>query len=175
MRLTNFEHKMIKEGMYIVMKEDILIEKLEKIFYQCDKDIIRINSSTNELKSIMPLDSKKYKALLDEEIKTLDQFLFRFAKLQDTMGQKLFRTILLFLKEDIEGRAFIDILNLMEKLHLLDSANEWKELRDDRNDLAHNYEDEPIIASEIINRLYYKKDILIGIYQTIKEYYIKYV
>ena len=86
-----------------------------------------------------------------------------------------FLIILLFLKEDIEGRAFIDILNLMEKLHLLDSANEWKELRDDRNDLAHSYEDEPIIASEIINRLYYKKDILIGIYQTIKEYYIKYV
>ena len=153
------------------MNDAIIVEKLEKIFYQCDKHIVRINSSTNELKSIMPLDERKYRTLLEEEIKTLDQFLFRFAKLQDIMGQKLFRTILLFLKEEIEGKPFIDILNLMEKLTLLDSADSWKELRDDRNELAHNYEDEPTIASEIINRLFYKKDILIGIYQKIKEYY----
>ena len=157
------------------MKRELVKEKIERVFYECDRHLLRIGEAVEDLVAFMPLDEVTYISLDKNQVQALDQFLFRFSKLQDTMGQKLFKTILLFLGEDIEGKPFIDILNLMEKLHLLDSANEWKELRDDRNDLAHNYEDEPIIASEIINRLYYKKDILIGIYQTIKEYYIKYV
>jgi hypothetical protein len=109
------------------MNETIVIEKLEKIFYECDKHLSRINSSSSELKEIMPLDKDKYINLNEENVKVLDQFLFRFSKLQDAMGQKLFRTILLFLKEDIEGKPFIDILNLMEKLTILSSATAWKE------------------------------------------------
>jgi hypothetical protein len=53
--------------------------------------------------------------LSDDEVEHVDQFLFRFAKLQDAIGQKLFKTILLFLREDIEEKPFIDILNLKEK------------------------------------------------------------
>jgi hypothetical protein len=54
---------------------------------------------------------------------------------------------------------------------LIQSANVWKELREDRNKLAHNYEDEPEEMSEAINKLYNKKDILINIYINIKNYY----
>lgn len=109
------------------MSEDIIVEKLEKVFYECDKHIQRLQ----------------------------------------------IRTILLYLKEDIEGKPFIDILNLLEKLSLIHSANTWKELRDDRNELAHNYEDEPQQMSETINILFSKKDVLINIYFEIKEYYEK--
>lgn len=153
------------------MSEDVVVEKLEKIFYECDKHLYRINLSYNELKSTMPLTKEKYLDLNDEEVQVLDQFLFRFSKLQDAMGQKLFKMVLIFLKEDIEGKPFIDILNLMEKIYLLDSANEWKELRDDRNELAHNYEDEPVQMSEAINKLYEKKVLLEKIYKHIREYY----
>ena len=152
------------------MSEDILLEKLNKIFYECDKHIQRINSASKKIQRFMPLDSKKYLNLKDDEIVYIDQFLFRFAKLQDSMGQKLFKTTLLYLNEDIEGKPFIDILNLMEKLHLLESANTWKELRENRNELAHNYENEPEHMSETINKLYKKKDILIGIYTNLKRY-----
>jgi len=48
----------------------------------------------------------------------------------------------------------------MEKLYLLEDANEWIELRDE---LSHNYEDEPEEMSLVINKLYNKKDILIKI------------
>ena len=155
------------------MNETIIIEKLEKIFYECDKHLKRIDSSSSELKNIMPLDKEKYINLDEENIKVLDQFLFRFSKLQDAMGQKLFKMILLFLKEDIEGKPFIDILNLMEKLNIISSTISWKELRDDRNELAHNYEDEPEEMSEIINKLYEKRVILSSIYLGIKSYYIQ--
>ncbi len=153
------------------MSDDIILEKLDKIFYECDKHLARINSAADDLINIMPLTKKKYINLADEDVKSIDQFLFRFSKLQDAMGQKLFRIILIFLNEDVEGKPFIDILNMMEKIHLLDSANDWKELRDDRNELAHNYEDEPEEMSESINKLYTKRVLLESIYKSIKVYY----
>jgi hypothetical protein len=153
------------------MKDNIIIEKLQKIFYECDKHIQRITSSSNKMKIYMPINKKKYMNLTDDEVEHIDQFLFRFAKLQDTIGQKLFKNILFFLNEDMENKPFIDILNRMEKIGLIDSANIWKELRDDRNELSHNYEDEPEQMAESINILYYKKNILIGVYDKIKKYY----
>jgi len=155
------------------VSDDVIIEKLDKIFYECDKHIQRLNSASKNMSKFMPLDSEKYTKLKDEEIVYIDQYLFRFAKLQDAMGQKLFKVILLFLKEDIQGKPFIDILNLLEKINLLDNANSWKELRDDRNELAQNYENEPNEMSEVINKLYDKKDILIDIYTKIKRYYLE--
>lgn len=155
------------------MSDDIIIEKLKKIFYECDKHIQRLNSASNNMSKYMPLNTQKYINLQDDEVSYIDQFLFRFAKLQDAMGQKLFRTILVYLKEDVEGKPFIDILNLMEKINLIDDANAWKQLRDDRNELSHNYEDEPEQMSKTINTLFHKKDILINIYQKIDEYYKK--
>lgn len=154
------------------MKKDFIIEKLQKIFYECDRHLLRIDEAYHDLQDIMPLSEEDYINLSSYNVKTLDQFLFRFSKMQDAMGQKLFKNILLYLDEDIEGKPFIDILNLMEKIYLLDSVNDWKELREDRNELAHNYEDEPQQMSEIINKLYVKKELLENIYIKIKSYYV---
>ncbi|SMN01007.1 hypothetical protein SPONN_2085 [uncultured Candidatus Thioglobus sp.] len=124
------------------------------------------------MKPNMPLDKDKYLNLTDDEVESIDQFLFRFSKLQDAIGEKLFKTILLYLEEKIENKPFIDILNKLEKLELLNDVVAWKELREDRNNLAHNYDDEPEETSEVINKLYSKKDLLISIYQQIKSYYL---
>jgi hypothetical protein len=154
------------------VSDELILEKLNKIFNECEKHILRIESSYSELKSIMPLDIQAYINLKEEEVKVLDQFLFRFSKLQDNMGQRLFKTMMYFLKEDIDGKPFIDILNMMEKISLLESSNIWRDLREDRNKLAHHYEDESDEMSEAINKLYNKKDILINIYLKIKNYYL---
>ena len=146
-------------------------QKLVKIFNECDKHIEKINSSSAKMKLNMPLDKNKYLNLSDDEIEHIDQFLFRFSKLQDAIGEKLFKTILLYLEEKIENKPFIDILNRLEKLELLEDVDVWRELRNDRNELAHNYDDDPEETSEVINKLYYKKDTLINIYQRIKNFY----
>lgn len=146
-------------------------EKLKKIFNECDKHIIRINSSSLKMKSNIPLNENKYLNLTDNEVEYIDQFLFRFSKLQDAIGDKLFKTILLYLDEKIENKPFIDILNKLEKLELLDDVNVWRRLRDDRNELAHNYDDDPNETSIIINKLYNKKGILIDFYKKIKHFY----
>jgi len=146
-------------------------EKLIKIFNECDKHIIRINSSSSKMKLNMPLNKNKYLNLLDDEVEYIDQFLFRFSKLQDAIGEKLFKTILLYLEENIENKPFIDILNRLEKLELLENIDVWRELREDRNNLAHNYDDDPEETSEVINKLYDKRKVLINIYQQIKNFY----
>ena len=77
---------------------------------------------------------------MDEEtIGFLDQFIFRFSKLQDLMGIRLFPFILEALAEPVSDKAFIDILNRLEKLEILDSAFDWIQLRKIRNDIAHEY------------------------------------
>ncbi|ACX95104.1 hypothetical protein [Halothiobacillus neapolitanus] len=121
----------------------------------------------------MPLDEQKYIALTDDEVEHIDQFLFRFSKLQDSMGQKLFKSILMFLEEDVEDKPFIDILNQLEKLHLIESANDWRTLREDRNELAHQYENEPEPMSAAINRVYERRELLVAIYHRLKSAYSK--
>ena len=117
----------------------------------------------------MPLDGEKYTTLSDMQVRIIDQFLFRFSKLQDAMGQKLFRRVLSFLGEEVEGVVFVDLLNIMEKLGLIHSAQRWRKLREQRNLLAHEYEDDPESISIAINMIYESHDELRSIYLQIKE------
>ncbi len=73
---------------------------------------------------------KTYLLLGEDDIEHIDQFLFRFSKLQDAIGQRFFKTILMFLQEDVQGIPFIDILNKLEKLKLIQSCEQWHRLRE---------------------------------------------
>jgi hypothetical protein len=144
-------------------------QKLLKILNECDKHLLRMNSASKKMSSFMPLTSTKYENLTEDEIEHIDQFLFRFSKLQDAMGQKLFKSFLVSLDEDIENLPFVDILNRLEKIKILEDINIWRELREYRNELSHNYDDDPLITSNIINNLYCKKEKMSSIYQKIKS------
>ncbi|HKK80987.1 MAG TPA: hypothetical protein VJ909_01990, partial [Prolixibacteraceae bacterium] len=87
-------------------------------------------------------------------ISFIDQFIFRFSKLQDLMGARLFPSILELLAEPVYDKAFIDILNRLEKLHVIESATEWVELRNIRNDIAHEYPASLLERIEGINVLF---------------------
>jgi hypothetical protein len=147
--------------------------RIEKLIVECDKHLKRINSAYFKMSVFMPLDARKYEQLTDDEIEHIDQFLFRFAKLQDAMGEKLFILILEFLKEEhTRAKPFIDILNRLEQLGLLDDKNVWLELRKTRNNIAHQYDDEPQQAAEALNAIYAAKPILEKIYTSLKASYV---
>ena len=58
----------------------------------------------------MPLGVENYENLTDDEVEHIDQFLFRFAELQDTIGDKLFGTLLIILQEEnIKNSLILDI------------------------------------------------------------------
>jgi len=157
------------------MRREIVIERIERISYECERHTLRISEAVGDLESIMPLDSTTYLALEKEEVQALDQFLFRFSKLQDAIGRKLFKQILMLKEDDellISNMPFIDILNSLEKLGLLE-RRDWQRLRDIRNELAHNYDDAPAEMAEAINRIYDERDTLIGIYIQTNAYFEK--
>ncbi|MDD2660724.1 MAG: hypothetical protein PHY54_13780 [Methylococcales bacterium] len=146
--------------------------RVEKVITECDKHLKRINSAYLKMSVFMPLDAKSYQHLSDDEIEHIDQFLFRFAKLQDAIGEKLFHLLLEFLKEEnTRNKPFIDILNRLEQLGILEDKNVWLELRKTRNNIAHQYEDEPEQATEALNAIYVAKPILEKIYITLKASY----
>jgi len=147
--------------------------KTDKYINECEKHQMWIEESFNEIQDIFPLSGKKYTKLTAIEIKNMDQFLFRFSKMQDTVGDKLFRLVAEDFVEDISKMTFIDILNKLERIGILESVQEWQNLRKARNDISHQYDDEPEEMAEAINRIFAQKDILIEIFNNIKNHYTK--
>ncbi len=73
----------------------------------------------------------------------LDQFAYRFTRLQDDMGGRLVPALLQFFGEDIAAMSMIDRLNRLEQLGWIPQEDEWLELRRIRNEFAHDYPENP--------------------------------
>ena len=123
-------------------------ERLQREFDICDKHILRINEALEELSSTLPLTTESYAQLSSEQIRCIDQFIFRFSKLQDAMGAKIFRYILEYLDEDVTSLPMRDILNRLEKYKFLPDANEWIYIRELRNEIAHDY---PLMENDVVS------------------------
>jgi len=100
----------------------------------------------------------------------MDQYLFRFSKLQDTLGKRVFRAIVSEYEEDIDALTFVDVLNRLEKIGVLDDVNIWKTLRDVRNDISHQYDDNPQEMAEALNNIFAYKTELIAILEKIEQW-----
>ena len=146
-------------------------ERLQREFDICDKHILRINEALEELSDVLPLSTESYASLNSEQIRCLDQYIFRFSKLQDAMGAKIFRYFLEYLDEDISALPMRDILNRLERYQILPNANEWIYMRELRNEIAHDY---PLLENDIVhilNELFSKTNVLYGIYDKMKAVY----
>ncbi|MDM8567356.1 hypothetical protein QUF74_17115 [Candidatus Halobeggiatoa sp. HSG11] len=148
---------------------NIYQENLKNILKECKKHSFRINYAHTKMTVFMPLTIDKYEKLTNEEVELIDHFLFRFSKLQDVIGQRLFPTTLLFLGEEIKTKSFIDRLNRLEQLNLINSGDDWQELRVIRNKLTHEYDDNPNTSVVALNLIYNQKDNLIGFYLKIDK------
>ncbi len=136
--------------------EKALIETLNT----CDLHLHRMTFAQAKIQEFMPLNLDTYNQLSEEAIGFLDQYIFRFSKLQDLMGNRLFPKTLEYLAEPIGDMAYIDILNRLEKLDVIQSADNWVQLRSIRNDVAHEYPSTIHEGIEAINILFTKKAVL---------------
>ena len=141
---------------------------LEKI-HECNQHKLRLGRAKEHLKNIMPLNTETFTELDDISLGFIDQVIFRFSKLQDTIGEKLFAAFLDITGEDIKKMTFIDRLNRLEELGIVDK-NHWNTLRAYRNDIAHEYSYNQDEVVESINIIYKAADELIGIYDTFYKY-----
>jgi predicted nucleotidyltransferase len=163
------EKKALKEGVELSDKTI----KFQKYINECRKHKFRIEKSYAKVGGIFPLSAPKYEQLSDAQVETIDQYLFRFAKLQDTMGGRLFKIIVSEYVDNIEELTLVDILNKLEKINILDDANIWKKLRSIRNNISHQYDDEPQEMAEALNDMFAYKDELLDIFNKIDNFYKK--
>lgn len=137
------------------MKRNTPILKL--LLNECSKHVLRLNSAYQKLQVSLPITPGRVFNLDEQEVEHLDQYIFRFSKLQDTIGNKLFKSVLLELGEEASEKSAIDIFNRMEQLGIIENYEVWKEFRDLRNELAHEYEQDENEAAEKINLIISKK------------------
>lgn len=97
-------------------------------------------------KALIKINQKNIDLNDDEFIFVIDSILFRFAKLQDFLGQKIFRAFLEY--QGLSIKSFFDILKELEKEEILD-IDLWGSLREIRNELAHEYPDKEEIEEKI--------------------------
>jgi hypothetical protein len=89
------------------------------------------------------LGTDDYTHLNKEDRRLLDQFAYRYTRLQDDMGARLMPAVLKALGEDIAPMSAIDRFIRLEQLGWLQSADDWLMLRQVRNQFAHDYPERP--------------------------------
>ena len=78
----------------------------------------------------------------------VDAFSTRFARLQDTLGDKLLPVLLQALGETTG--AVIDNLDRAERLGLIESSDQWMMLRKPRNQMVHDYIEDPVVLADAL-------------------------
>lgn len=146
------------------------LKRLELYFDEAQKHIAKINKSLDLLQVVMPLTSEKYIHLNEPQQDKLDVLVFRFAKLQDLLGDKIFRNILEYSGFNTTQKPFVKLLSELEKEGLLE-LNKWIELRGVRNTIAHEYPDDEATIIESINYIYENIKFLIEVVDRMQRYF----
>lgn len=146
-------------------------QKLDDNLTESYKHLDRLNGAFVELSSLykFPINQNSFENIIasNQSLAYSDQIIYRFSKLQDSMGAKLFKSVLLFQGENV-NKPFLDILNQLEKIDIID-VDEWFEIRDLRNEIAHDYEDNDLEAINILNTIYKLRNELKNILESIER------
>lgn len=120
--------------------QSVLLKRFEKAqkHYEALRDYCRLIEKLSAAKNVFEVDV--FTAMPPEEKAILDAYLKRFASLQDFLGAKIFPLLI-----EISGIGTVkmsEVLFMMEKEGVVDSFDNWMELREIRNELEHDYPDE---------------------------------
>jgi hypothetical protein len=104
--------------------------------------------SLGQTQSLVPISD--WQALAPDQHESLAAFRVRFSEFQEQLG-KTMRAI--SLEEEQPTEPFSSVLLYMEKLGILDSVEQWKLLRELRNAVNHEYEENSERLSEFFVEL----------------------
>lgn len=121
-------------------KKEILqkrFDKLEKHYIAMKEYKVLIDDL---LKETNIYDQFTFNTLKPEKRAILDAYLKRFASIQDFLGTKIFSLLLEI--AGINNNKMSEVLSNIEKENIIDSLENWIELREVRNELEHDYPEE---------------------------------
>jgi len=144
----------------------MLKKRLDLYFAEAQKHIELMEDAIN----VINLPIENYEKLPNLEKFAINALVFRFSKLQDLIGSKVFRTFLEFNKFDTQDKSFLELLKEIEKEGIID-IDSWDEFRKLRNSIAHEYpgeEDETVEALELLIK---RTPLLIAITSELRDRY----
>jgi hypothetical protein len=149
------------------------IDLVLKYIEVSDLHLNRLNEALDHIKPLAPFKADTFPLKTHEDLSSLDMFTYRLSKLQDTMGSKLIPHFLKMCGENIDGLTLVDMLNLLQKIYILDDIKAWQKLRDIRNGLSHEYPESYQTISETLNEAINTYEYLSDILTKIKEKHAK--
>ena len=142
-------------------------EILQKRFDKLDKHYVALKEYKHLINNLLEekniYDQFIFNTLKAEKRAILDAYLKRFASIQDFLGAKIFSILLEI--AGIQNTKMSEVLSHIEKENIIDSLENWIELREVRNELEHDYPEE---LEEALNDLKY----CIDNFEKIESYYL---
>ena len=135
----------------ILNNSDVNALRFSEAWQECCTHLLHARHALKSMEAHLPLDGQKLAHLDLESIQDIDQLVLRYSKLQDSMGSKLFPTLLKILMEPLEDSPMLDKLNRLEKIGILPSVQRWQELREIRNKFAHDYPEGDEMKAVVLN------------------------
>lgn len=111
---------------------------IESSLREAASHIDKLHRSAAYLGEIRPITAAHLETGDPQLVLNLDQFVYRFSKLQDSMAWRLLPSLFALLESDPEPRTFLDVLGRLEELGVVTSVAAWQRLRNLRNTLAHD-------------------------------------
>lgn len=124
--------------------DDRTLQKLRFICRVADKEARLLQDTQRRL--FTPTFTQASVQQLDQQPELADRvesFVARFGRLQDTAGDKLLPLLLATLGERVASVA--DNLDRAERLGFIPSADEWFAMRALRNQMVHEYVEDPLV------------------------------
>ncbi len=148
-----------------------LQQVIESAIAEASAHIRQLERAHERLAPYFPLTQESLHVLPEDQVPILDQFIYRFMKLQDSMAGRLLPALDAYLRADDSPRPFLDILSHLEQLGAIPSEHEWQFFRALRNNLAHDYPESSAQTVETLNTLYERWDELRSIFDTASSYF----
>lgn len=146
------------------MTDQVALQSIREKLAECATHEKRLLTAASRLSRFFPLTVETWASFTEVESSFLDQMVYRFSKLQDTLGEKIFSGILKLGREDVKGKTFLDILHRMEELDLVD-ADSWLALHELRNEIAHEYAGDDAKTVLALNHVYNRLSCLTDIHR----------
>lgn len=107
-----------------------------------------LSYSIAQVEALLPIQN--WQALQPDQHETLAAFRIRFSEYQERMGKTMKAVAV---EEEKPSEPFTAVLLYMEKLGCIDSVDRWKDIRELRNAVNHEYEDDPAVLHEFFEQM----------------------
>ncbi len=136
---------------------------LEDAIRQCGRHVQRMSNAMERIG--FPLTAERLSVDDESLITLLDQFVFRYTKLQDTLGEHVLRLFCSqVLLEPVEDAVLADVLALLERRGYV-SESQWREQRSMRNALTHEYPEQASWQVQTLNNAHFLAQQLVALFE----------